>query len=64
MNFDVVDFYCMLLNGDDVGDLVEVNFLFLYLVVLGVSDFFVFVELMICELLFDGVDLEKLFVDF
>jgi TetR/AcrR family transcriptional regulator len=64
MNLDLVDFYRTLLSADGGDDLVEADPLFLYLTVLGASDFFSSAEPLIRELIPEGTDMESLTVGF
>ena len=64
MNLDLVAFYTALLRADDGKALVETDPFFLYLVVLGASDYFSAAEPLIRELLPEGTDMDKLTVGF
>jgi AcrR family transcriptional regulator len=59
MNLDLVDFYRRLLDADGGEELTDVDPLFLYVAVLGASDFFASGPL-IRDLLPEGTDIEKL----
>lgn len=60
MNLDLVDFYRKLLKADAGKELTETDPFFLYVTVLGVSDFFSSAEPLIRELLPVGTDMEEL----
>jgi AcrR family transcriptional regulator len=64
MNIDLVEFYRTLLRADGGSELVETDPLFLFLTVLGASDFFSAAEPLIRELLPQGTDMGKLTADF
>ncbi|UVO51024.1 TetR/AcrR family transcriptional regulator [Sphingomonas sp. SUN019] len=64
MNLDLVEFYRALLRADGGGELVETDPLFLYVAVLGASDFFVSAEPLIRELVPESTDMERLTTDF
>jgi TetR/AcrR family transcriptional regulator len=64
MNLDLVDFYRTLLDADGGDELVEADPLFLYLTVLGASDFFSSAEPLIRELVPEGTDMETLTAGF
>jgi TetR/AcrR family transcriptional regulator len=64
MNLDLVEFYRKLLSADDGTEFVETNPLFLYLVVLGTSDFFSSASPMIRELLPPGTDVDAMTKEF
>ncbi len=59
MNSDLVGFYRALLNADAGAELAEADPLFLYVAVLGASDFFSSAEPLIRELLPPGTDMEE-----
>lgn len=59
MNLDLVDFYRRLLDADGGNELTDVDPLFLYVAVLGASDFFASGPL-IRDLLPENTDIEKL----
>ena len=63
MNFDLVDFYRHLLDADGGEELTDVDPLFLYVAVLGASDFFASGPL-IRDLLPEDTDIEELTVRF
>ena len=58
MNLDLVAFYREVLRLDGGAELIEADPLFLFLVVLGASDFFSSAEPLIRELLPEGTDME------
>ena len=60
MNLDLVDFYRSLLEADGGRELIETEPFFLYVTVLGVSDFFSSAEPLIRELLPEGIDMDEL----
>ena len=60
MNADLVEFYRSMLHADGGDKLIETDPLFLFLAVLGASDFFSSAEPLIRELLPQGTDMEKL----
>lgn len=60
MNLDLVEFYRQMIRADGGKDLVETDPLFLYIAVLGASDFFSSAEPLIRDLLPDDTDMEKL----
>jgi TetR/AcrR family transcriptional regulator len=60
MNLGLVEFYRELLRSDGGQELVAADPLFLFLAVLGASDFFSSAEPLIRELLPAGTDMEKL----
>lgn len=64
MNLDLIEFYRSLLHADGGSELVEADPLFLYLTVLGASDFFSSAEPLIRDLVPDGTDMEKLTTGF
>ena len=64
MHRDLVDFYRVLLRKDGGEKLVGTDPLFLFLTVLGASDFFVSAEPLIRDLIPDGTDMGKLTADF
>lgn len=64
MNLDLVEYYRALLEADGGQELVGTDPLFLYIAVLGVSDFYSSAEPLIRELLPPGTDMEKLTGDF
>ena len=64
MNLDLVEYYRSLLQNDGGRELVETDPLFLYVAVLGVSDFFASAEPLIRELLPDDIDMEDVSADF
>jgi AcrR family transcriptional regulator len=64
MNLDLVDYYRALLDADAGRDLVDVDPLFLYVTILGVSDFFSSAEPIIRELLPEGTDMDNLTASF
>lgn len=64
MNLDLVDYYRQLLRTDGGREFVNANPLFLYVTILGVSDFFSAAEPLIRDLLPDDTDMEKLTTDF
>lgn len=64
MNLDLVDFYRTVLRTDGGSELVDADPLFLYITVLGASDFFSSAEPLIRELLPESTDMEKLTSDF
>jgi AcrR family transcriptional regulator len=64
MNLDLVEYYRQMLRADGGRELVEVDPLFLYVAVLGVSDFFSSAEPLIRELLPKGTDMETVSADF
>jgi TetR/AcrR family transcriptional regulator len=64
MNLDLVDFYRTLLDADGGEHLVEADPLFLYLTVLGASDFFSSAGPLIRELVPEGTDMETLTAGF
>jgi hypothetical protein len=59
MNLDLVNFYQTLLDADDGKELTDVDPLFLYVAVLGASDFFASGPL-IRDLLPEDTDIEEL----
>ena len=64
MNLDLVDYYRRLLAADEGAELTDVDPLFLYVAVLGASDFFSSAEPLIRDLLPPGTDMAKLTVRF
>lgn len=60
MNLDLVDYYRTLLRTDGGKEMIDADPLFLYLTVLGSSDFFSSAESLIRELVPPGTDMEKL----
>lgn len=64
MNLDLVNFYRELFRADGGRELVKTDPLFLYVAVLGASDFFSSAEPLIRELLPEGTDMEKLTAGF
>ena len=60
MNLDLVDYFRALLKADGGRELVDADPLFLYVSILGASDFFSSAEPLIRELLPEGTDMEKL----
>ncbi len=60
MNLDLVDYYRNLLASDDGKELIAADPLFLYVAILGASDFFSSAEPLIRDLLPPGTDMEKL----
>ncbi len=64
MNADLVEFYHELLAADGGETLREVNPLFLHLVILGASDFFVSADSIITPLVPAGTDKDALAVEF
>lgn len=64
MNLDLVEFYRAMLRADGGQDLIEADPLFLYVAVLGASDFFSSAEPLIRELAPAGTDMEKLTAEF
>ena len=60
MNLDLVEFYRSLLAADGGRELTESDPFFLYVTVLGVSDFFSSAEPLIRELLPEGIDMDEL----
>ena len=64
MNLDLVAYYRDMLSADGGRELVEADPLFLYVAVLGVSDFFSSAEPLIRELLPKGTDMETVSADF
>jgi AcrR family transcriptional regulator len=59
MNTDLVEFYRTLLHADSGDKLVETDPFFLFLTVLGASDFFSSAEPLIRELVPEDTDMEK-----
>ena len=64
MNLDLVAYYRDMLSADGGRELVEADPLFLYVAVLGVSDFFSSAEPLIRDLLPKGTDMDKVSADF
>ena len=64
MNRDLVNFYREVMRADGGSQLIEADPLFLYVAVLGASDFFSSAEPLIRDLLPDGTDMEKLTAGF
>ena len=64
MNLDLVDYYRRMLAADGGEELTDVDPLFLYVTVLGASDFFSSAEPLIRDLLPPGTDMAKLTVRF
>lgn len=64
MNLDLVDFYRRILDADGGRELIAADPLFLWLAVLGASDFFSSAEPLIRELVPPGTDMEKLTLGF
>ena len=64
MNLDLVDYYRTMLRADGGRELVETDPMFLYIAVLGVSDFFSSAEPLVRELLPEGTDMETVSADF
>lgn len=64
MNLDLVDYYRMLLKADGGSELIKADPLFLYIVVLGASDFFSSAGPLIRDLVPKGTDMEKLTAGF
>lgn len=64
MNLDLVDYYRKMLAADEGEELTDVDPLFLYVTVLGASDFFSSAEPLIRDLLPPGTDMSKLTVRF
>ena len=64
MNLDLVEFYRTMLRADGGQGLIEADPLFLYVAVLGASDFFSSAEPLIRELVPAGTDMEKLTAEF
>ena len=60
MNLDLIEYYRQLLSADGGDELIEADPLFLYLTVLGSSDFFSSAEPLIRELVPAGTDMEQL----
>ena len=64
MNLDLVAYYRDMLSADGGRELVEADPLFLYVAVLGVSDFFSSAQPLIRDLLPKGTDMDKVSADF
>ncbi len=64
MNLDLVAFYRRMLDADGGEELTDVDPLFLYVAVLGASDFFSSAGSLIRDLLPKGTDIDKLTADF
>lgn len=64
MNRDLVEYYRTLLLTDGGKDLIAANPLYLYLVVLGASDFFSLAEPLIRSLLPEGTDMDQAAAEF
>ena len=60
MNRDVIDFYRELLSADDSEGLVNVDPFYLWIAILGASDFLSSAEPLIRKLVPEGTDMEKL----
>ena len=60
MNEDLVAYYRDLMRADDGRELVEVDPLFLYVTILGASDFFSLAEPIIRDLVPEGTDMQEL----
>ncbi|NIJ07319.1 AcrR family transcriptional regulator [Sphingomonas vulcanisoli] len=64
MNLDLVAFYRDLFDTDAGSELVGADPLFLYIAILGASDFFSSAEVLIRELMPEGTDMKKLTAGF
>ena len=60
MNLDLVDFYREMLRADGGRELIDADPLFLFLTVLGASDFFASGQQLIAELVPEGTDMQAL----